>query len=226
MKHLYKFLFAFNLLLIANCALGQRVVWDIGAMETLIANHKVQYNSFKQMKTQEAEISGLQKSISTKMAQIQLFQSKFYNSLKSIEAITKTGKDIIYAGDIVSDIVKYQKQMLDYAKGDPKLLLVAVKTEAQLVQRTNDLMQYVYQVAIIGTDVNLMDNKQRLDLLKHVIGELRTMRGLAYTVTRMMRTAMRNGILETLQPGTFKYKFNGDKLTEQILNDFKVKNKR
>jgi hypothetical protein len=129
------------------------------------------------MKQEEAQISALQKSIAEKMTQIEYFQSKFYNSLKSIEAITKTGKDIIYAGDIIEDIVKYQNQMLDYASKDPALSLVAVKTESQLVQRTGDLMEYIYQVAIVGTDVNLMDNKQRLNLLNHVIKELRTMRG-------------------------------------------------
>ena len=44
------------------------------------------------------------------MVQIEFFQSKFYNSLKSVEAIIKTGKDIIYCTDIAADIGKYQKQ--------------------------------------------------------------------------------------------------------------------
>lgn len=205
---------------------SQMVVWDVAAMETLIANHKVQHTSFSKMKQEEAQISALQKSIAEKMTQIEYFQSKFYNSLKSIEAITKTGKDIIYAGDIISDIVKYQSQMLDYASQDPSLLLVAVKTESQLVQRTADLMQYIYQVAIVGTDVNLMDNKQRLNLLNYVIKELRTMRGLAYAVTRQMRTAIRNGVLKTLMPGKFKYSDNRGKLVDQILEEYNPKKRK
>jgi len=216
-------------LILSFCCYGlfaQTVVWDIAAMETLIANHKVQHTSFSKMKQEEAQISGLQKSIAEKMTQIEYFQSKFYNSLKSIEAITKTGKDIIYAGDIVKDIVKYQNQMLDYASKDPSLLLVAVKTESQLVQRTADLMQYIYQVAIVGTDVNLMDNKQRLNLLNHVIKELRTMRGLAYAVSRQMRTAMRNGVLKTLMPGKFKYNNDRSKLVKQVLDGYKPKKKK
>ena len=190
---------------LTQVAYSQKAVLDITCMETLIANHKVQHTSFSKVKENEAQISLIQKQISEKMVQIEFFQSKFYNSLKSVEAIIKTGKDIIYCTDIAADIGKYQKQMVELAVGDPALLLVSAKTELELVNRTADLTQYIYQVAIVGTDVNLMDNKQRIDLLKYVINELRNMRGIAYAVCRQMKTAKRNGVLQTLAPGVFKY---------------------
>ena len=117
-------------------------------METLIANHKVQHTSFSKVKENEAQISLIQKQISEKMVQIEFFpKQNFYNSLKSVEAIIKTGKDIIYCTDIAADIGKYQKQMVELAVGDPALLLVSAKTELELVNRTADLTQYIYQVA-------------------------------------------------------------------------------
>ena len=78
-------------------AYSQKAVLDITCMETLIANHKVQHTSFSKVKDNETQISLIQKQISEKMVQIEFFQSKFYNSLKSVEAIIKTGKDIIYS---------------------------------------------------------------------------------------------------------------------------------
>lgn len=211
------FLFIMLSFCIHELTQAQQAVWDISCMEMLIANHKVQHESFKNVKENEMQISAFQQKISEKMVQIEYFQTKFYNSLKSVEAILKTGKDIIYCTDIAKDIGKYQKQMITLAAGDPALLLVAAKTELQLVNRTADMSQYIYQVAIIGTDVNLMDNKQRVDLLKHVINELRTMRGLAFAVCRQMKTAKRNGVLQTLAPGQFKYKDTRSKLVEQVL---------
>lgn len=211
------FLFIMLSFCIHELTQAQQAVWDISCMEMLIANHKVQHESFKNVKENEMQISAFQQKISEKMVQIEFFQTKFYNSLKSVEAILKTGKDIIYCTDIAKDIGKYQKQMITLAAGDPALLLVAAKTELQLVNRTADMSQYIYQVAIIGTDVNLMDNKQRVDLLKHVINELRTMRGLAFAVCRQMKTAKRNGVLQTLAPGQFKYKDTRSKLVEQVL---------
>ena len=221
---------------LTQVAYSQKAVLDITCMETLIANHKVQHTSFSKVKENEAQISLIQKQISEKMVQIEFFQSKFYNSLKSVEAIIKTGKDIIYCTDIAADIGKYQKQMVELAVGDPALLLVSAKTELELVNRTADLTQYIYQVAIVGTDVNLMalqggeknlmDNKQRIDLLKYVINELRNMRGIAYAVCRQMKTAKRNGVLQTLAPGVFKYKDNRSKLVDDLLQNYKVKPKR
>ena len=205
---------------LTQVAYSQKAVLDITCMETLIANHKVQHTSFSKVKENEAQISLIQKQISEKMVQIEFFQSKFYNSLKSVEAIIKTGKDIIYCTDIAADIGKYQKQMVELAVGDPALLLVSAKTELELVNRTADLTQYIYQVAIVGTDVNLMDNKQR------IINELRNMRGIAYAVCRQMKTAKRNGVLQTLAPGVFKYKDNRSKLVDDLLQNYKVKPKR
>lgn len=221
-----KILFLLALIFLCNRGIAQKAVWDVTCMETLIANHKVQHESFKNVKDNESQISLIQKQISEKMVQIEYFQSKFYNSLKSVEAIIKTGKDIIYCADIAADIGKYQKQMVELAVGDPALLLVSAKTELELVNRTADLSQYIYQVAIVGTDVNLMDNKQRIDLLRYVINELRTMRGIAYAVCRQMRTAKRNGVLQTLAPGAFKYKDTRSKLVDDILKDYKVNPKK
>lgn len=205
---------------------AQKLVWDITCMEKLIANHKVQHASFSSMKNKEAEISALQQQVAEKMTLIETYQTKFYNSLKSVEAILKTGKDIIYCTDIATDIGKYQAKMIELAKDDPALLIVAAKAELELINRTADMSSYIYQVAIVGTDINLMDNKQRLDLLKHVITELRTMRGIAYSICRQMKTAKRNGVLQTLAPGNFKYKNNSEKIVDQVLNDYKVKPKK
>jgi hypothetical protein len=205
---------------------AQAIVWDMTAMEVLIDNHKVQHEAFKKLKDEEGQIAVLQQSIAEKMTQIEYFHSKLYNSLKSIEAFTKTGKDIIYAGDIAEDIGKYQQQMLEYAVKDPILSLVAVKAQTQLITRTAGLMEYIWQVAVIGTDVNLMDNQQRLDLLNHVITELRLMRGMAFGIVVQMKAAMRNGVFQTLLPGIFKYQDNRSKLVEQVLEDFKLKGKK
>ena len=41
-----------------------------------------------------------------------------------------------------------------------------------------------------------------------------------------MKTAKRNGVLQTLAPGVFKYKDNRSKLVDDLLQNYKVKPKR
>ena len=204
-------------------ALGQRVVFDISCVETLIANHKVQQEALKSIKENEAGISALQQKISEKMVQIEYFHSKFYNSLKTVDAIIKNGKDIIYCTDIAKDIGEYQAQMVKIAVGDPELVTVAYKTEAELISRSVDVMIYINEIALKSGEKNLMDNKQRLELCMHVVNELRAMRALAYSVCRQMKTAKRNGVLQTLMPGEFRYIKNSKKHVEDILSNLKFK---
>ena len=52
------------------------------------------------------------------------------------------------------------------------------------------------------------------------------MRGIAYAVCRQMKTAKRNGVLQTLAPGVFNYKDNRSKLVDDLLQNYKVKPKR
>ena len=56
--------------------------------------------------------------------------------------------------------------------------------------------------------------------------ELRIMRGLAYSVCRQMKTAKRNGVIQTLMPGLFKYQDNRSKIVDDIVKDFKFNTKR
>lgn len=213
-------LFIFVFILNIGITNAQKAVWDVSCMEVLISNHKFQYNSFKKMKENEGKIAAIQKEVSRKITQIEYYKSKVYKSLKDVKLILKTGKDIIYATDIIKDIVRYEAKMIKEATHNPELTLVAAQTEAELVRRTRDLVFYIYNVAIIGTDFNLLNNKQRMDLIYHVISELRLMRGIAYSICVQLKTAKRSGVLKTLlRQYNLDYGINIKALGDGILRD-------
>lgn len=212
-----KYLLIPVLFLLSHVTYSQELVWDVACMETLILNHINQQIWFKKMRNAEIEITAIEEKIKNDMVQIEIYKTAFYKSLKSVSAIISQGKDIIYAGDIAADIGRYQKKMTQIVGQDPELAIVAAKTESQLVKRTADLTFYIYQVAIVGTDVNLMDNKQRLDLLKHVITELRIMRDLAKNVCMLLETAKQEGIIKSLFPEQYEFSRNTEADVDQIL---------
>jgi hypothetical protein len=155
------------------------------------------------------------------MSYLKELEKKMYNSLKNVSIVITGAKDIIYASRIAADIGKYQQQMVEIATGDPILLAVAVKTEAALIQRTADLFTYIYTVAIIGGDINLMNNKERLDIIKHVVRELRIMRGMAYGIVRRMRVARYAGVMKTLNPFRLNYPNNGAAIVKSLLDEIR-----
>lgn len=210
----------FIVLLLASTARAQQLVFDPAVVSTLVVNHTAQQEALKDIKENEAEIATAQKVIAVQMSYIKELEQKMYNSLKNVSIVIMGAKDIIYASQIATDIGKYQQQMVEIATGDPILLAVAVKTEAALIKRTADLFTYIYTVAIIGGDFNLMNNMGRLDIIKHVVRELRIMRGLAYGVVRKMRVAKYAGVMKTLNPFALHYPNNGAAIVQSLLNEF------
>ena len=198
---------------------AQAIVWDPIVQTTLIVNHLEQNSQLKEIKSNETKIAGAQSVIALKMAEIQAVEEKVYKSLKSITIVIQNVKDIGYAYEISEDIGKYQNQMGALAKEHPELLVVAVKAEVALVNKGIDLLGYIV-VASTATDANLMNNEQRIRIIRHVVDELRIMRGMAYSIVREMRYVAMNGFLGNLNFLGFRFQ-RDSKLVKQILDEYK-----
>ncbi len=200
---------------------GQQVVIDPAVISTLVINHKAQQSVLKDIKEKEGAIATAQTTIATQMAVIKELKQKVYNSMKDVSAIVQNSKSIIYATDIVKDIGKYQKKIVELANDDPALTIIALKAEAELVSRTADLFTFIYTTASIGGDFNLMDNKQRLDIIRHVVNELRVMRGMAYGISRRMAVAKRAGVLKTMNPFNLNYPNSGEAIVSSLIEEIR-----
>ncbi len=197
---------------------AQQIVWDPTVTSTLVLNHRAQQEKLLDIRNNESRIMVAQTFISRKVEQIREIEQKMHERLKTVSTVVKDGKNIVYASAIARDIGKYQGQMIDHAKGNNALLIVAYQTEKALIERTADLFTYI-SGALVGGDFNLLDNKQRHDIILHVVNELRAMRGLAYGVARRMRIARRAGIWKTLNPFDVNYPNRDAELVEGILKN-------
>ncbi len=198
---------------------AQLIVMDPTVIFTLAHNHSEQQSVLNSIDKSEKDIRNYQALITLKMQEIQRLQEKTMNYLSTVNAVVKNGKDIIYASDIAKDIYKYQKQAGEVAKGNSELLLVVAKTELELISRSTDLMLHIYQVALASGEKNLLDNKQRIDLCTYVVKELQMMRALAYSVVRQIKAAKRDGVIKALNPKTFRYVANCERIKDKILRD-------
>lgn len=199
---------------------AQVVVFDPSVVSTLVVNHNVQNANLSQIKDNEGKIAATQLLITAQMETIKQLEQKMHNSLSTVQGVISSAKGIIRASEIVKEISQYQTQMIEIAGQDPELGLVAAKTEYMLVQRTSDLLEYIF-VATIGGDVNLMNNKQRLDLITHVVDELRFMRGLAYTITRKMKRARYAGVFRYMIPDELRPVVNTAEIAEKTIREAK-----
>lgn len=216
--------FILSILLICFCTFikAQSLVIDPTLITTLGITHNEQQNTLNNIKDSEGQIRNYQILIQAKLHDINKMQEKVFNYLSTAQAVIKNGKDIIYASDIAKDIAEYQSKAFSYAKGDPKLITVCAKTEYELISRSADLFLYIYDFAVTGGEKNLLDNKQRIELVTYVVDELRRMRALSYSVCRQIRQAAREGVMKTLYPKQFRYVKNGQRTVEKILKDINL----
>ena len=208
-------------LIVTSHSFAQQLVFDPAVLSTLVINHEAQQKALVDIKEKETAIAAAQTTIATQMAVIRELKQKVYNSLSQVTSIIRESRSIIYAIDIAKDIGEYQGKMVEIASGDPVLTLVAVQAEAELITRTASLFTYIYSTAIIGGDINLMDNKQRLDIIRHVVNELRIMRGIAYGIYRRMTIAKRAGIWRTMNPFRLNYPNTGGAIVASLLDEIK-----
>jgi hypothetical protein len=201
---------------------AQQVVFDPFVLTTLVLNHQAQQRTLVDIKNKEGSIAAAQSVIATQMLLIRKLEEKIYKSMSQVTAIVRDSKSIVYAIDIARDVGVYQAKMMHLAAGDSKLVLVAAKAEAELIRRTVALFTYIYTTAILGGDINLLDNKQRLDIIRQVIDELRVMRGIAYGICRRMEIAKRAGVLKTMNPFKLAYPNSGEAIVNSLLNEIRL----
>lgn len=213
-----KNLFILIALIYSGNTVAQRIVIDPALNGALWTTHSIQSSNLKEIKSNEDKIRNFQVIITKKMDDLKKLEEKYQKYLSTVNSVVKNSKDIKYCLDLIKDIKKYQGQMFDMAVSDPKLLAIAYKTEVELVTRSVDLSMYIYHMALKGGDDVMLDNKQRTDIILYVADELRTMRGLAYSVARQMKYARRGNFLQHLAPKEFRYVRNTKKSIENILN--------
>lgn len=193
------------------------IVWDPVVTSTLVACHTAQQKQLREIKKNEAAILGAQLFISGQVKKIKELEEKLHNRLKVVTAIVQDGTNIMYARQVAEDIGKYQALMVRYARKNPALSLVAYETEAVLVARTADLLAYMAS-ALVGGDVNLLDNRQRQELIEYAVSELRAMRGIAYAISNRMQMAARSRTPEFNNPFHLDYPEEDREISAKILS--------
>lgn len=194
-------------------------VFDAHIMGEHITNHAVTLTALNPMVDDIEETDKHRKVIATQMGVIHQIKDGIYKSMFEVSAVIKSGANVVNAQRIIQDIARYQSEMIEYAKGNPQLVLVAVKSESALIDRTVSLGLYINENVLQGGDSNLLNAKQRMEILRHIIRELKIMRGIAYGVSRRMRLASRTSVLKVLNPFGLAYPNRDLQIVKNIVND-------
>ena len=209
--------------MLPNVSFGQYFDWstDVYQLKAELVNQAAltaaDRNTIKRLET----IREYKEKALENLTIVQTVQARVYFGLTQINSALKNGKMVKDCFAILEDIVKYQKQVTEYAKDDPVLLLFAEKSEADFKKKSIDLVFYIGDfVTKYDKDV-LMDTGKRDELVSHMQRELRILRALSYSAKNQMYYASFGSKLEKLNP--WQSYVNQDKrLVKEILANTKL----
>ena len=120
------------------------------------------------------------------------------NSLETVQAFindAQTIREITIAGE---DIATFQVRIAEIVADDPELVIIALSAEAYLVEQSANILLEI-AVPVLGGDVNLMNNKERMDLLHRILLRMTDLKTMTYELMRRLELAEGVEILENLE---------------------------
>lgn len=213
-----------TVMFIPNISFGQYFDWstDLYQLKAEMVNQAAltaaDRNTIKRLET----IREYKEKALENITIVQTVQARVYFGLTQINSALKNGRMVKDCYAILEDIVKYQKQVTEYAKDDPVLLLFAEKSEADFKKKSIDLIFYISDFVTKHDKDVLMDTCKRDELVAHIQRELRILRALSYSAKNQMYYASFGSKLEKLNP--WQSYVNQDKrLVKEILANTKLK---
>ncbi|WP_431129970.1 hypothetical protein [Flagellimonas flava] len=171
---------------------------DAAIVAAVSLGHYVENENLKKIRDNEAVIMGLQTTIAVETDAIKRLQEKLYESLSTVQAFindAQTIREIVRTGDQIGE---YQRRMAEIVADDPELLIIALEAEAFLLEQSASLLAEI-ALAVLGGDANLMNNKERMDLLHHILERMVQLRTMTYSLMRKMEMATGVEIVEALE---------------------------
>ena len=167
--------------------MGQKPVTDLAVTGVLKLHNNDQNNLMDDSNDSQKGLAALGTAMQTQVDTMKTILVRLYNAKTKTQEVMKNLYDVAYAFEIAVQISEYQKQAYDYARGDAELFLLMLVLEKKVIERITMLNSQI-ALALAGGSKNMMDNKQRDNLIKNVIKELKYIRGMVYGIRRQVKS--------------------------------------
>lgn len=208
------------ILFFSRAAFAQQDVIDIVAMHQLIDESKSEHTAQVKAKNQQVANSVTEASNMTLLAKLKntyrTLQER-YNSLGTAIDIAEIG---LRAKPMVTQIVKYQEEIVALVEKNPAALALGYRTEIEFAEKAEGLIGYVTGLTLSLGDVNQMKASDRKLLFDYVIQQLSTIQELSGNMVNLLQYSNLASVFKALNP--FESYISQDKnMVEHIIQNAK-----
>ena len=179
------------------------------------AQMALENESSKKTQKLQDKIKDAQDLITLETNRLKAIHDKFYKGLTEVSKTIKNAYQVVEAAQIFERIWQYEKDMVEAAQPNELALAFALKSQMKMVAQAGKLLAEIKNVVIKSKDKNVLLNAgQRTMMLNDILIQLRIMEAIAWRSYYIVKTVVRQGIINSLNP--FQGYINRDK---QIVTD-------
>jgi hypothetical protein len=215
------------IILSGACALGstslqaQSIVSDPALTGITIANGLIEQQANREIKERHTTIQALQTSTVAVVGFINEWHKKMYEGLIQVSGAVSDAWQVRECAIVLGEIYSLEREMIEAAQPNPLALGFAMRFQQEMVIKAIQYYREIHQLILKEDDARLlMDAGERSALINRVLTDLRSIKALAATSLYKVRWAVRNGIINTLNP--FASFVNRDaRIVQDILRDWR-----
>lgn len=189
------------LLLASISGSAQSIVSDPALTGITIANGILEHQTNQQIRDRQTAIQTLQASTVAVVGFMNEWHQKMYNGLIQVSSAVSDAYQVRECALVLGEIYELEREMIEAARPNPLALGFAMKFQQEMLIKAIQYYREINQLILKEGDARLlMDAGERSALLNRVLKDLRSIKALAATSLYRVRWAVRNGIINTLNP--------------------------
>ncbi len=146
--------------------------------------------------------------------------SKIRQRLNTVGLLIDAGFMALEVYPVLQNIEDTQADIFDIVTDSPKLLTIAVESEAEVVNKALSVVRFIAGIILSVGDINQMKPGDRKMLLEHAVNELKVIDSQSYVLLSTLRRVKRE---EKWKNASFASWVNKDQdIIREIINDTKA----
>ena len=157
--------------------------------------------------------------IALETAALAAVEKKLLDGLSEVDDIVNSAKIILKIYKYTEDIFAWQEKTFEVVKEKPELLSIATEQEIKLIREVAYLLNDLI-IATKKSETNLLNNKNRLDIMRMVLSEILELRDSAQKFYYLLKGASYMDILAQLGINNLNFQMDYQKIYNEALINY------
>jgi len=213
-----KLLFFLLFIALSLRSYSQTLYYDAKRVAAMQAGYAMRLMAETRLYAETNMIENNVDAINQNLAKVVATRLLIHNSLKNVSSALRNGKQVLYMGKLVQEIITECSGLVNDVRSAPQYALFAEQSTRETIQYSTLLANEVYNTILKEGNGLLMNYSKRDQLVQEIIHKLLILRGYVQIIRQSIYYAKMMGLFQSLFP--FTNYINQDLA---IINDVKLR---